>query len=162
MDLNELADRVEALAGPDAEVDALIRCALFASAGAYVKQSPINGAWCIYEIGFNGKERSWQPHGLSHEQRLGSFTASIDAAMTLADPSWWLNISSPLSEAAYGYSREDLRVMRAGFEMIGPPYSSAARTDIVGDPVSRIARVLTAAALRTKALGAVHTLEGGL
>jgi len=76
------------------------------------------------------------------------YTASIDSAMSLAGPSWWLNINGPLTEAAYGYSREDLRVMSVGFQMIGAPYSAAARTAITGDVIGQIARALIAASLR--------------
>ncbi len=151
IDLNELADRVEALAGPDEEVDALIRCALFASAGAYVKQSPINGAWCIYEIGYNGKERSWQPHGLSQEHRLGSFTASIDAAMTLVGDDSWVEIKGP---------RKYLNIPTS------VPNKWSASVAKWNHEVGRMgwgatsALALTAAAIRCKALGAAHTVEG--
>jgi hypothetical protein len=87
-----LAERVEGLDGPDRELDALIRCALFAPAGAFIRQSPINGAWCIYETGLNGKERLWEARGLSQLQRLGAFTASIDAALTLVPEGWQFEI----------------------------------------------------------------------
>lgn len=81
--LISLAERVEKASGPDRELDALIRCAVFAPATAYVRQSPINGQWCIYEVGPSGKERSWEARGLTLEQRLGSFSSSLDAAMSL-------------------------------------------------------------------------------
>lgn len=87
-ELSALASRVEGLKGPDREVDALVRCAVFAPAAAYVEQSPINGAWCVYEVGYNGKPRIWEPRNLSHDARTGSFTASLDAALTLVPEGW--------------------------------------------------------------------------
>lgn len=54
------------------------------------------------------------------------YTTSIDAAMTLVAPSWWFNMSGPMTPAAYGYSREDQRFKRCGVEMIGAPYSCGA------------------------------------
>jgi hypothetical protein len=86
-----LAERCEQATGPDRDLDALIRCAVFAPQGAFVRRSPINGAWCIYEISYGGKERSWEPRGLSREARVGAFTASLDAAMTLVPEGFdWL------------------------------------------------------------------------
>lgn len=91
----ELAERCEQATGPDRELDALIRCAVFAPAGAFVKQSPINGEWCVYEVGYNGKERSWEPRGLTYEQRTGSFTASLDAAVTLVpEGKYWIVVNA--------------------------------------------------------------------
>jgi hypothetical protein len=125
----ELAERCERATGPDRELDAQTRCAVFAAPGAYVRQSPINGAWCIYETGFNGKERIWEPRNLSPEQRVGSFTSSLDAAMTLArDPAF------EQFGGALGLLREALdRLYRAG----------------LGE--DSLARFLTAAALRALA-----------
>lgn len=84
--LELLAARVEAATGADRKLDAEIRCAVFAPPSAFVKQSPYNGASCIYVVGFDGKVLLWEPRGLSQEQHLGSFTASLDAAMTLVPP----------------------------------------------------------------------------
>ena len=81
--LLELAERVERLSGPCRDVDALIRCALFAGPSAYVEQSKINAAWCVYEIGYNGKPHIWEGRGLPAVVRNGAFTASLDASMTL-------------------------------------------------------------------------------
>jgi hypothetical protein len=92
-ELLKLAERVEALTRPDRETDALIRCALFAADGAYVEQSKINGAWCVLEVGYNGKVRSWEPKGLSQEQRIGSFTASLDAALSLVPKGWAFTVA---------------------------------------------------------------------
>lgn len=86
----ELVERVERAAGPDRELTALVRCAALAPKEAFVQLSPINGAWCIYEISYTGKERSWEPRGLSQEQRLGDFLTSVDAAISLLPEGWWL------------------------------------------------------------------------
>lgn len=88
-ELLELADRVEKLSRPDKQVDAMIRCAVFAPAGAYVEQSRFNGAWCIYHgANRNGEPLLWERRGLTPEQRLGEFTASLDSAMTLVPEGW--------------------------------------------------------------------------
>lgn len=81
--MNDLIERIEAASGPDRELDELIRCEVFAPWGAYVKQSPINGSWCIYHVGYDGKERLWGPRNITPEQRFGRFSSSIDAALTL-------------------------------------------------------------------------------
>jgi hypothetical protein len=84
--LRLLAERCEAASGPDRELDALIRCAVFAPSGSIVEQSPINGAWCIYNgVSFRDPTRKllWEALSLSHLQRRGEFTASLDAAMAL-------------------------------------------------------------------------------
>lgn len=85
-----LADRVEALAGPDRETDALIRAALFAPEGATVSKSPINGAWCVYHgIARSGAPRLFEPpRTVSVDVWRGEYTASIDAAMTLVPEGW--------------------------------------------------------------------------
>lgn len=83
-ELLALADRVEALDRADREVDALIKQAVFVP-GGFIRQSPINGNWCIYENGNNGKERLVErPRSVSHGKwRSDAYTSSIDAAMTL-------------------------------------------------------------------------------
>ena len=87
--LVELALRVEAATGPDRELDALIRCAVFAPEGACVEKSPHNGAWCIYDgKDRQGRSRLWEPRTLTRLQRLGEFTASLDAAMSLVPEGW--------------------------------------------------------------------------
>jgi len=94
--LVELAVRCEQATGADRELDALIRCAVFAPIGAVVEQSPINGAWCIYS-GFSARDPSrrstWEPYGLSQLQKLGEFTASLDAAMTLVPEGHTIQLS---------------------------------------------------------------------
>ncbi|MCW2763407.1 MAG: hypothetical protein JWR85_3608 [Marmoricola sp.] len=89
----DLAARCEAATGGDRELDALIRCAVFADEDSYVEQSKINGAWCIYRTNYSGNARSWEPHGLSHEQRNGSFTADLNAAMTLVPEAHTVQLS---------------------------------------------------------------------
>ena len=78
-----LADRVEQATGPDRELDCAIRMAVYAPEGSTMEQSPINGNWCIYSgTSFRtGKPALWE----SHLGRNHSFTASLDAAMSLAE-----------------------------------------------------------------------------
>jgi hypothetical protein len=84
-----LADKVCNSRRSDDETNALIRCALFAPGTAYVMQSPINGAWCIFDGETKaGRPRSWEPMGVSHLQRTGDFTGSVDAAMSLIPEGW--------------------------------------------------------------------------
>ena len=144
-DLEELAGRVEALSGPDREVDALIAIAVNADSmpGAIKGQA-------IPELHRLGRVRHVFNGGASFPEAR-KYTASIDAAMTLVDPAWWLSMSGPVSPAAHGYSREDQRDCRAGFEMLGAPYSAGAHVPSgEGDPIGRFARALTAAALRAR------------
>jgi len=85
----ELAERCEQATGPEQKLDAEIRCAVFGPKDGYVRQSPINGRWCIFETGFNGRERIWEPRGLAALARMGEFTASLDAAEMLVPVGWW-------------------------------------------------------------------------
>lgn len=80
-----LAAKVEALAGPCRETDALIRAAVFAPADATVSQSPFNAEWCIYSgVDRTGRPRLCErPHGVSFEAWRGEYTSSIDAARTI-------------------------------------------------------------------------------
>jgi hypothetical protein len=124
--LLELAERCEKATGPDRALDEAI-----------------------------ARVVSWRPDGLTASEKyppwwfadafgMPRYTASLDAAMTLAMPHWWWNASAPLSEAAYGWSREDQRQPRAGFEMIGEPYSVGARAATV--PLAICAAALRALA----------------
>lgn len=87
----ELIARLEALTGPDREVDARINCALLAPVKAYVEQSPFNGEWCIYDGEYGGRPRLFQfPRDLQNI-RLASITGSLDAAVALCErvlPGW--------------------------------------------------------------------------
>jgi len=73
------------------------------------------------------------------------YTASLDAAMTLCEPHWWVNVSAPLSPDAYGYSREDQRQPRAGMQCIGEPYS-------IGAIAATMPLAICAMALRARAV----------
>ena len=83
-ELLKLAERVEGLSGPCEETDALIRCALYAPQGAYVEQSRINGAWCVYDgtKTQDGRARLFE-HWPSRDAKCAPFTRSLDAAMSL-------------------------------------------------------------------------------
>lgn len=88
----ELIARLEAATGPDQELDALIWCAVFAPADAYVARSKFNGAWCIYqgtEMRDASMPRLWEGRGLN--ARVKPVTGSFDAARTLVpDGFYWL------------------------------------------------------------------------
>jgi hypothetical protein len=100
-----LAARCEAATGPDAELDARIRCALWVP-GGHVEQSAINGAWCVYR---GTEARSGRPslvdraQGVSHETWRGAYTASLDSAMTLVTPvvASWGVLSFQQSETGF-------------------------------------------------------------
>lgn len=78
-----LSQKVAGLAGPDREVDEIIRATVFGPVGCTVEKSPFNGEWVSYlPIGFDGKKRAWEARRpLPRQGTL--FTASLDAAMTL-------------------------------------------------------------------------------
>lgn len=78
-------------------------------------------------------------------RRMLDANAFESAALMMALPEWWFSTSAPLSPSAYGYSREDQRTPRAGFEMIGEPYSAGARAPT-------IALAIAAACLRARGL----------
>lgn len=93
---SELIARLKALAGPDREVDARIKCALFAPAESYVEQSSFNGEWCIYDGEYGGRPCLFQfPRDLQNF-RLARLTGSIDAAVALCErvlPGWIWQVS---------------------------------------------------------------------
>ena len=77
--MRDLIQRLQDASEGSRELDALIRCAVYAPSSAYVEQSPINGAWCVFEgADRSGRARLWEGPGRNLE-----FTRSIDAAMTL-------------------------------------------------------------------------------
>lgn len=88
MDLAELIERVEALDGPDREVDALVEIELRRQQA--------------YQVGLNDEQRAkWRPVGGKGEVEEGGaryhspvYTASLDAAVALVDRalpgSWYL------------------------------------------------------------------------
>lgn len=124
-DLTSLLERVEKATGPDRELDALVVATLLAPPGAHVKQSLINGNWCIYDdTDRRGRERQWE--GGPKHRRLGwcghwEVTASIDAALalvreklpgcqwTLETDACWLRV----------LSAEDVDEYQAGFNCRG-------------------------------------------
>lgn len=73
-ELLALAERVEALSGPDREVDSAIVLALF----------PVTR---VPNLGPNGKD-AWYDHDLIFAEKSWNFTASLDAAMTLVPEGW--------------------------------------------------------------------------
>lgn len=139
MDLNELADRVEALDGPDREIDALIAAACRMGAEAW--------AWAENYPDWEGRS-----DGRVYLERGGpsfaayAYTASIDTATSVF-----------AADTMY----------RSGHSALAPDpsmfFCDAVTAD--GDSIHALARTEAiarlAAALRTKALGAVHTLTEG-
>lgn len=90
--LSDLLAKLESAAGPSEELDAFVRCALFAPVGAYVEQSKFNGAWCVYHGEYNGRSKVYDgPHGFPRGLWLSPYTKSIDAAVGLVEmkrPGW--------------------------------------------------------------------------
>ncbi|HEX7858047.1 MAG TPA: hypothetical protein VF503_30565 [Sphingobium sp.] len=127
----KLSDRVAALTGPDRRIDADIHEAVT----SFPARDGGVGWPCGTQVvpAFPG----WM--------ELPAYTASLDAAMTLAFPSWWFEGNAPLSQEAYGYSREDQRKPHAGFQMIEPPY-------IVGSRAATLPLATAAAALKARGL----------
>ena len=127
-----LADRVEALTGPDREVDFLIWAATSGVAeiswpteghpmtpgkGGRVEGYGPDGEWNLYGfIDPQSSERNWQPYG--GEDRYPRFTRSLDAAMTLVpEGRGWL--------AGYGRIRPDEPLGGAMITRIAAPTSFA-------------------------------------
>jgi hypothetical protein len=81
MTLNTLADRVEKLAGPDREVDAMIAVALDLEGEG---MNPRRFRLLHTDYGGNN---SYAAIG-KHHPRLPAYTASLDAAMTLVPVGW--------------------------------------------------------------------------
>lgn len=81
--LRTLLDRVEKGEGRDEELDVRLVAAFFAPKDAQVMQSPINGAWCIFDgTDRNGRPRLWEHRPLGYQP---SPTSSIDAAVALIE-----------------------------------------------------------------------------
>ena len=85
-DLIKLAERVEALSGPDFQVEADIALAT----GLFVRErrGKDQKEW-YYPVG-EGVRRSTSPYG--YRDRLPRYTASLDAAMTLAENSGYAGL----------------------------------------------------------------------
>lgn len=78
MDLNELADRVEALSGPDRRVD----CAIFAT----VYPDKFGDSAAMYaRIDWTRNRADWM---WLRDLGMPAYTASIDAAITLVPDGW--------------------------------------------------------------------------
>lgn len=87
--LPDIRDRIAAATGASEEIDARILAALFAPADAYVEQSKINGAWCIYRGEWQGRPKLFErPPRVTHELWRAKFTKSVDDALALAE--WML------------------------------------------------------------------------
>jgi hypothetical protein len=142
--LLELAERCEKATGPDRDIDGWIWAHLKVGEPYIVGQEP--GRFPQKPIYGERLDVMRDIPGKDGADYIGApaYTASLDAAMSLAMPHWWWSASAPLSEAAYGWSREDQRQPRAGFEMIGEPYSVGARAATV--PLA-----ICAAALKARA-----------
>lgn len=123
MDIDELADRVEALAGPDREIDAAIFAALKLGTRDWMHQSP-------------QAERMW----------ARQYTKSIDAAMMLV-------------ATGHDWMLDTFDGKFTGRRCSASVWVSKERWIDASGATPALA--LTAAALRTKALGAVHTLTEG-
>ena len=97
--LTELLAKVEGAAEGSEELDARILCVLLAPETAYVEQSPINGAWCIYvppAFVRHPWPRLWETPR-EFRQDHASVTQSIDAALLLLDqklPGWSWGVST--------------------------------------------------------------------
>jgi hypothetical protein len=78
--INELADRVKALSGPDREVDALIAVAVqyvgdFAVGAKNITADPDDKGWLLYDLAGEGCT-----------DIAPSYTASLDVALSLIEP----------------------------------------------------------------------------
>lgn len=78
-----LADRVEALTGPDRDVDALIG---LAALGFFICEPRYEGAPVAY--GYVDKDGSRIEPGHGGKQLIRDYTATLDAAMALVPEGW--------------------------------------------------------------------------
>ena len=134
-----LADRCEAATGPDRELDCAIGCAV---AGFFVCKPRWEGAPVSY--GQVDADGSRSEPGTGGDWMVPRYTASLDAAMTLAPKGWFMQLSdwqAPILrahgpwQAIFTLDRDDFR---RGFD---------ARCDHAATP----ALALCAAALRALA-----------
>jgi hypothetical protein len=148
--LEGLAARCESASGPDRELDALIRAAVFAPTGAAVAQSPINGAWCTYHGEYQGKPRLYEYPGLNQERRLGEFTASLDAAMTLVpeECGWIAGWGQVLPDEPMGGAQITRHARFIGY---GENYDTIAVAEAVTPALALCAAALRAAAAKARA-----------
>jgi hypothetical protein len=122
--LKGLLERVTIAKQSNLELDALILCALLAPETAYVEQSRLNGAWCIYVPNSyqpTASPRLWQnpmPWRWDH----ATITGSVDAALALVArvlPGWWVTsgLRSLSGHASIGpdYNGPEAERLRAEF-----------------------------------------------
>ncbi|MBB5709366.1 hypothetical protein [Sphingomonas xinjiangensis] len=147
-----LVERAQVAVGPDRDLDCRIWLIVGPQLGGewHLRgDAPIRPAEIIQGRWLGSALEKWpEPENVRQtaaNYHVPKFTASLDAAMTLCEPHWWVNMSAPLSPDAYGYSREDQRRPRAGMECIGEPYSS-------GGHGATLPLAVTAMALRARAL----------
>jgi hypothetical protein len=77
----DLAERCEAAEAGSRELDAELWCALFGPDDAYVKQSPYNGEFCVYQIHPGGRESIVESKGRTPKKL--PFSTNLDAALML-------------------------------------------------------------------------------
>ena len=83
-ELKDLIERLEKAEGPSEELGVRILSALLSKQPIVtVEQSMINGAWCAYYEGYDGKPRLWERPSPFRE--MGNVTASLDAALALVE-----------------------------------------------------------------------------
>lgn len=136
IDLNELADRVEALAGPDRETDAVIWLAVIPGATRKATVIPDNErrkGWVIDETREASGKLIIVP----------AYTGSIDDAMTLIPEGWTWDVDATAPEFGIDWT------------LWGPKPGVS-----VKGCADTAELALVSAALRCKALGSVHTMEG--
>lgn len=78
-DLKTLIERLEKAEAGSEELSALVMQSLVVPGGS-VRQSPFNGAWCVYE-----GLRLWEQRGGWHRPEGWKVTTSLDAALALAE-----------------------------------------------------------------------------
>jgi hypothetical protein len=89
-ELKDLIERLEKAEGPSEELGVRVLSALLSKQPIVtVEQSMINGAWCAYYEGYDGKPRLWERPSPFRE--MGNVTASLDAVVALVErvrPGW--------------------------------------------------------------------------
>lgn len=95
-ELKDLIERLEKAERPSEELGVRTLSALLSKQPIVtVEQSMINGAWCAYYEGYDGKPRLWEMP--SPFRQMGNVTASLDAALALVErvaPRAWPGLQS--------------------------------------------------------------------
>lgn len=149
--LQSLLSRVREATGPSEELDALALCAVACPGGA-VAQSPINGAWCIYDGSDNrSRPRLWEKRGW-HRVEGWPLTASVDAAIAFAErvlPGWHWGLSRCIGEPdgrdSFSASVYDLSVERT----MQPDFEEFAATPALAMVAATIAALIAIAKEQT-------------